>query len=187
MLKYIFLAMSMFLFDSDVEEKLVVKSRVDLIEFNHKYHRSEEDGKTKKMFMQVIFWEYRNSLLLPEYKEGVKTGNWHRGSGFVVVDYITVYNLSYAVPVKKAGVAYDNGGCQVYYYDTDSRCYRIVSSKNFRTTHTLYDPEIKNQDIVVTDKRTELVKPRRYKGVKKQLPQEVLDLIDMEINIREQP
>ena len=108
MLKYIFLAMSMFLFDSDVEERLDVKSRVDLKEFNHKYNQCEEDGKTKKRFMQVIFWEYRNNLLLPEYKEGVKTGNWYQGSGFVVVDYITVYNLSYAVPVKRASIAYDN-------------------------------------------------------------------------------
>ena len=101
-MKFLILLLMMLPLDKGVKEKVVVVDYVDLVEVNHKYYESNSPPEIKRQFIQVIFWEYRNSLLLPEYKEGVKTGNWHRGSGFVVVDYITVYNLSYAVPVKKA-------------------------------------------------------------------------------------
>ena len=68
MCKVLLLLLLSFL-DSGTEEKLVVTDYVDLIEINHKFHHNEDDGKIKRMFMQYIFWEYRDNVLLPEYKE----------------------------------------------------------------------------------------------------------------------
>jgi hypothetical protein len=181
MCKVLLLLLLSFL-DSGTEEKLVVTDYVDLIEINHKFHHNEDDDKIKRMFMQYIFWEYRDNVLLPEYKEGKKTGYWKQGSEYIVIDYLTVENMTYGIPVKKAVVSFLNGICEVHYYDTQDRCYRIVKSKNWRTTYTLYDPEVKNKDIVENDSRNQLTKPDRYVIVK-DIPPEIEELLDMEVEV----
>ena len=93
-------------FGSGVEEKLVVVDHVDLIEVNHKYYHSYEKdiGEVKKQFIQVIFWEYRKNVLLPEIKDGEQTGNWYQGSDYVVIDYFTFNNHNYGLN-KVNGIA----------------------------------------------------------------------------------
>ena len=181
MCKVLLLLLLSFL-DSGTEEKLVVTDYVDLIEINHKLDQNKDDGKIKRMFVQYIFWEYRDNVLLPEYKEGKKTEYWKQGSGYIVIDYIVVENFTYSVPVKKAVVSFLNGICEVHYYDTQDKCSRIVKSKNWRTTHTFYDPEEKNTDIVETDSRKALTKPDRYVIVK-DIPPELEELLDMEVEV----
>lgn len=169
--------------DGGTAERLVVTDYVDLIEINYKFHKNEEDGTVKRMFKQYIFWEYRDHVLLPEYKESKKTGYWKQGSDYIVIDYIVVENVSSGVPVKKAVISFLNGVCEVHYYDSQDRCHRIVKAKNWRTTYTLYDPEVKNTNIVETDSRKGLTKPDRYVIVK-EIPKEIENLLDMVIEIK---
>ena len=70
MLKAFLLLLLSFL-DSGTAEKLVVVDYVDMVEVNHKYFESDQSVTgIKKQFIQIIFWEYRKNVLLPETKEG---------------------------------------------------------------------------------------------------------------------
>ena len=183
-MKSLILLLCMF-FDSGVEEKLVVVDHVDLIEVNHKYYHSYEKDipQIKKQFIQVIFWEYRNNVLLPETKNGERTGSWYQGSDYVVIDYYTLLNDNYGL-MKTTGISpyLYKGKWHTHYYDSDDRCHRVVVAKQMRITHTLYDPEQLNTRIVRNDLRKELTKPDRYVRIKK-IPQEIIDLIDRPVEV----
>ena len=101
-----FLALLLFLlpFDSGIKEKTVVVDYVDMVEINHKYFADSDSGEIKKQFTQIIFWEYRKNVLLPEIKDGELTGNWYQGSDYVVIDYFTLHNNNYGLN-KTSGVA----------------------------------------------------------------------------------
>ena len=184
-MKSLILLLCMF-FDSGVEEKLVVVDHVDLIEVNHKYFESEQSVTgIKKQLIQVIFWEYRKNVLLPETKNGERTGNWYQGSDYVVMDYFVLLNDNYGLN-KTTGIRpyLYKGKWHTHYYDSDDRCYRTVVAKQIRITHTLYDPEVLNAEIVKIDSRTELTKPDRYVRIKK-VPQEIIDLIDRPVEVKD--
>ena len=83
-MKSLILLLCMF-FDSGVEEKTVVVDYVDMVEINHKYFADSDSGEVKKQFTQVIFWEYRKNVLLPEIKDGELTGNWYQGSDLSLI------------------------------------------------------------------------------------------------------
>ena len=85
MIKTLLLLLCSF-FDAGTQEKLVVVDYVDMVEVNHKYFEDSDSKEIKKQFVQVIFWEYRKNVLLPEVKEGERTGNWCQGSAHVVID-----------------------------------------------------------------------------------------------------
>ena len=135
-MKSLILLLCMF-FGSGVEEKLVVVDHVDLIEVNHKYYHSYEKDipQVKKQFIQVIFWEYRKNVLLPETKNGEQTGNWYQGSDYVVVDYYTLLNDNYGLN-KSTGVSpyLYNGKWHTHYYDRSDKCHRVVVGKQMRIT-----------------------------------------------------
>ena len=183
-MKSLILLLCMF-FDSGVEEKLVVVDHVDLIEVNHKYFQSEESPTgVKKQFIQVIFWEYRKNVLLPETKDGKRTGSWYQGSDYVVRDYFTLLNDNYGLNKTNGMSPYlYKGKWYTHYYDEQDKCHRIVISKYIRTTHTLYDPEVLNGKIVQIDSRKELTKPDRYVRIK-EIPQEIVDLIDRPVEVK---
>ena len=184
-MKSLILLLCMF-FDSGVEEKLVVVDHVDLIEVNHKYFESNQSVTgLKKQFIQIIFWEYRKNVLLPEIKDGERTGNWYQGSDYVVRDYFTLLNNNYGLN-KTSGVApylYE-GKWYTHYYDSDVSCYRIVIAKQIRITRTLYDPEVLNAEIVRNDLRKELTRPDRYVRIK-EIPQEIINLIDRPVEVKD--
>ena len=69
------------------------------------------------------------------------------------------------------------------FFDDDDNCTRIIEAKQFRETKTKYDPEALNSTILEEDRRRELVKPRRVKKEKIQLPKEIEALLDMEIEL----
>ena len=175
-------------FDSGVEEKLVVVDHVDLIEVNHKYYHSHEKDipQIKKQYIQVIFWEYRKNVLLPETKNGDRTGNWYQGSDYVVIDYFTLLNDNYGL-IKANGVSpyFYRGKWHTHFYDSSASCHRIVVAKQIKTTHTLYDPEQLNTKIVKDDSRKELTKPDRNVRIKK-IPQEIVDLIDQPVEVNQE-
>ena len=183
-MKSLILLLCMF-FDSGVEEKLVVVDHVDLVEVNHKYFESDEsETGLKKQFIQVIFWEYRKNVLLPEYKDGKKTGYWKQGSDYVVIDYFTLLNQNYGLNKTHGMAPYlYKGKWHTHYYDEQDKCHRIVIAKQIRLTHTIYDPEVTNTKIVKIDSRKELTKPDRYVRIK-EIPQEIVDLIDRPVEVK---
>ena len=172
------------LFDSGVEEKLVVVDHVDMVEVNHKYFTDSDTGEVKKQFVQVIFWEYRKNVLLPEIKDGELTGNWYQGSDYVVIDYFTFNNQNYGLN-KVNGIApylYRNKW-YTHYYDQSDKCERIVVAKQIKKTSSFTDPEVLNARIVQTSSRKELTKPDRYVIVKK-IPKEIEDILDRVIEVK---
>ncbi len=185
MIKTLLLLLFSFL-DAGTQEKLVVVDHVDMIEVNHKYYESHQQDipELKKQFIQIIFWEYRKNVLLPEYKNGNKTGYWKQGSDYVVMDYFTLYNDNYGLTKKNGIHPYlYKGRWHTHYYDEQDKCYRIIVAKQIKITHTLYDPEHINTRIVETDSRKELTKPDRHVIVK-DIPKEIEDLLDMVIEIK---
>ena len=182
-----FLALLLFLlpFDSGIKEKTVVVDYVDMVEINRKYFADSDSGEIKKQFTQVIFWEYRKNVLLPETKNGERTGNWYQGSDYVVIDYFTLLNDNYGL-IKTTGVSpyLYKGKWHTHFYDSGSKCHRIVVAKQMRITYTLYDPEQLNTRIVKTDSRKELTKPDRHVRIKK-IPQEIVDLIDRPVEVKD--
>jgi hypothetical protein len=172
--------------DAGTQEKLVVVDYVDMIEVNHKYYESHqlEVPELKKQFIQIIFWEYRKNVLLPEYKNGERTGYWRQGSDYVVMDYFTLYNDNYGTTKKNGIYPYlYKGKWHTHYYDEGDKCYRIIVAKQIKITHTLYDPEVLNSRIVETGSRKELTKPDRYVIVTK-IPEEIEEILDRVIEVK---
>lgn len=185
MLKAFLLLLLSFL-DSGTAEKLVVVDYVDMVEVNHKYFQSTttEPQQIKKQFIQIIFWEYRKNVLLPEYSYSKQTGYWKQGSDYVVRDYFTLYNDNYGLSKKNGMAPYlYQGKWHTHYYDKENNCHRIIIAKQIKITHTLFDPEYINTKIVEDSSRKELTKPDRYVIVK-EIPQEIEDLLDMVIEVK---
>ena len=183
MCKVLLLLLLSFL-DSGTEEKLVVVDHVDMVEVNHKYFTDSDTGEVKKQFVQVIFWEYRKNVLLPEIKDGELTGNWYQGSDYVVIDYFTFNNQNYGLN-KVNGIApylYRNKW-NTHYYAQSDKCERIIVAKQIKKTSSFTDPEVLNARIVQTSSRKELTKPDRYVIVKK-IPKEIEDILDRVIEVK---
>ena len=183
MCKVLLLLLLSFL-DAGTAEKLVVVDYVDMVEVNHKYFTDSDTGEVKKQFVQVIFWEYRKNVLLPEIKDGELTGNWYQGSDYVVIDYFTFNNQNYGLN-KVNGIApylYRNKW-YTHYYDQSDKCERIVVAKQIKKTSSFTDPEVLNARIVQTSSRKELTKPDRYVRIKK-IPKEIEDLLDKVIEVK---
>ena len=183
MCKVLLLLLLSFL-DAGTAEKLVVVDYVDMVEVNHKYFTDSDTGEVKKQFVQVIFWEYRKNVLLPEIKDGELTGNWYQGSDYVVIDYFTFNNQNYGLN-KVNGIApylYRNKW-YTHYYDQSDKCERIIVAKQIKKTSSFTDPEVLNARIVQTSSRKELTKPDRYVIVKK-IPKEIEDILDRVIEVK---
>ena len=179
-MKFLALLLMLLPIDNGVKEKVVVVDHVDLIEVNHKYYESNSPPEIKRQFIQVIFWEYRKNVLLPEMKEGKQTGNWYQGSDYIVVDYFTLDNRNYGLD-KINGMApyFYRGKWYTHYYDSENRCERIVIAKQIKITRTLYDPEHINTKIVETASRKELTRPDRSARMKR-IPKEIEELLDID-------
>ena len=182
----VFLLLLLSFLDAGTAEKLVVVDHVDMVEVNHKYFTDSDTGEVKKQFVQVIFWEYRKNVLLPEIKDGELTGNWYQGSDYVVIDYFTFNNQNYGLN-KINGIApyLYRDRWYTHYYDQSDKCERVVISKQIKRTQTMYDPEVLNARIVQTSSRKELTKPDRNSKIRK-IPKEIERLLDMNIEIRGQ-
>ena len=183
MCKVLLLLLLSFL-DAGTAEKLVVVDYVDMVEVNHKYFTDSDTGEVKKQFVQVIFWEYRKNVLLPEIKDGELTGNWYQGSDYVVIDYFTFNNQNYGLN-KVNGIApyLYRDKWYTHYYDQSDKCERIVVAKQIKKTSSFTDPEVLNARIVQTSSRKELTKPDRYVRIKK-IPKEIEDLLDKVIEVK---
>ena len=185
MIKTLLLLLCSF-FDAGTQEKLVVVDYVDMVEVNHKYFEDSDSKEIKKQFVQVIFWEYRKNVLLPEVKEGERTGNWYQGSDYVVIDYFTFNNQNYGLNKINGITPYlYRDKWYTHYYDQSDKCERIVVAKQIKKTSSFTDPEVLNARIVQTSSRKELTKPDRNSKIRK-IPKEIERLLDMNIEIRGQ-
>ena len=185
-MKFLALLLMLLSVDKSVKEKIVVVDHVDLVEVNHKYFESDatDPPQIKKQFVQIIFWEYRKNVLLPEKKNGENTGNWYQGSDYVVVDYFTLHNDNYGIE-KINGMApyFYKNRWYTHYYDKSDSCERIVVAKQIKVTRTLYDPEHLNTIILDDSSRKELTKPDRNSKIRK-IPKEIERLLDMDIEVK---
>ena len=180
----VFLLLLLSFLDAGTAEKLVVVDHVDMVEVNHKYFTDSDTGEVKKQFVQVIFWEYRKNVLLPEIKDGELTGNWYQGSDYVVIDYFTFNNQNYGLNKINGITPYlYRDKWYTHYYDQSDKCERIVVAKQIKKTSSFTDPEVLNARIVQTSSRKELTKPDRYVRIKK-IPKEIEDLLDKVIEVK---
>jgi hypothetical protein len=167
------------LLDSTPKDNIIIKDSSDVVEINHVYSKNE-NGAISQRLVQVIWWNWKSPILVPERDEtGKTTGNLYRGSGFVVMDFrVTIY--PYALPEFKKNITPRRFGKKwvCVFYDKQTNCFREVTSKWFLTTHTLYDREINNQIIIESSSRKRLTKPDRYDRIRR-ISQEVEDLLDI--------
>lgn len=186
MIKSLIIMVMMLFLDADNAERLVIKESVDMVEKNHVYHKND-DGTWSPSFIQVIWWEYRQNILLPELDPLTRerTGEWRLGSGYVVVDYEVYRHYTYNRDRDDQVMSpfLHNGKWVTIFFDDDDNCTRIIEAKQFRETKTKYDAEALNSEILEEDRRRELIKPRRVKKEKIQLPKEIEALLDMEIEL----
>jgi hypothetical protein len=115
--------------DSNPLNDTVITDTSSFVEINHVY-REDVDGEISKRMTQVIWWEWKDKLLLPEKnKVGKYTGNWYRGSGFVVKDYrVTVSHSSRPQVVRKITPTRSGDKWVCLFWDKDSQCIRKVTS-----------------------------------------------------------
>lgn len=164
--------------DSTPKDNIVIKDTSDIVEINHVYEENE-NGAISQRLVQVIWWNWKSPLLVPERDNtGKTTGNLYRGSGFVVMDFRVIV-ASYAPPESKKNIIPRRFGKKwiCVFYDKQNECIREVTSKSFIVTHTLHDREISNQTIIQNSLRKKLTKPDRYDRIIS-INQEVEDLMD---------
>jgi len=161
MLNCLLLSLACFISDNPTDN-ITIKDTSAYVEINHIY-RHNFKGEIEKRMVQIIWWEWRNQLLLPEKDEvGKYTGNWFRGSGFVVKDYRVTISISSRpntvrqITPKRSG---DKWVC--LFYDKDSQCIGKVVPGWIRETHTLHDREVEDRDFFSMNSRTKLSPPRK--------------------------
>ena len=132
-----------------------VKDSCAYVEINHVYNIDDEAGKATLRMVQYIWWEWKNHLLLPEKgTNGKNTGDWVLSSGFVVREYLVTYSGS-SRPEGVASVSRikRNGKHVCIFWDRQDKIVREVKCGWTTETHTTYDVEIENRDILRTDFR----------------------------------
>jgi hypothetical protein len=142
---------SIALVSSGKPERLVLYDFCDHLEINHVYKVNAETGETK----------WRKHILIPvlDFHTKQKTGLSKRGSGFAVREYVVVKNNHLAQPkIIHTSLSRTKDGWLCVYQDFISGKMRHVSFKWIITTHTLYDSELNNRDIVALEHRNKFTK-----------------------------
>tara|TARA_R110000824_G_scaffold98754_1_gene235443 strand:- start:158 stop:667 length:510 start_codon:yes stop_codon:yes gene_type:complete len=144
------------LISSDNPERLVIYDSCDYLEINNVYKINDETGEIKPRMVQYVWWEWRDSILTPvlDLNTRQRTGLSRRSSGFVVRDYLVVENNHLEKPrIIKTSISKTKKGWTCIYHDFTSDIMRHVSFKWIITTHTLYDSELNNREIITLEDR----------------------------------
>lgn len=139
-------------------QNAVRKDTSDFVEINHVYRYDEGDKVYKKRMVQIIWWDWKDYVLLPvKDRLGRETGDWRPSGCFVVKDYRVVWSESSRPQQTLTIVPRRNGARWVcIFYDKDHRVFREVTSGWMRETHTTNDPEIEDRQIFAKENRREL-------------------------------
>jgi hypothetical protein len=147
---------SIALVSSGRPERLVVYDFCDYLEINNIYKTDDTTGETKLRMVQYVWWEWRDSILVPvlDFHTKQKTGLSKRGSGFAVREYVVVKNNYLTQPkIIHTSLSRTKDGWICIYYDFTYDRIRHVSFKWIVTTHTFYDSELNNRDIISLEDR----------------------------------
>jgi len=132
----------------------------DYVEINHVYYFNEV-GEHELRMIQYIWWEWRDRVLLPVLDPVNKkqTGNWKQGSAFIVREYLVVYSGNSRPNGINSVLLSKNGNKWVcVFYKKEDKIIRTVICNWLIKTHTSYDVEIKNRDIVRISDRNKFQK-----------------------------
>ena len=145
----------------DYKNKIIINDSCDYLEINHVYKIDDETGKSKLRLVQYVWWEWRDSILVPVLDPDTrqKTGLIKQSSGFVVREYVVVKN-NYLKPsrIVHSILSKTKRGWTCIYEDFTHDVIRHISFKWMITTHTLYDSELNNRDIIPMQNRNKFIK-----------------------------
>ena len=149
------------LFASNDKQRIVFSDSCDYVEINNVYNTNEETREHTLRMTQYIWWEWRDRILLPVLDPITKqeTGDWKSGSDFVVREFLVIFSNS-SSPNNTNGVLLDKRKDHwiCIFWDKNDKVMRKVRCKWLATTHTTYDVEIKNRDIVKQERRNHFQK-----------------------------
>ena len=152
---------SIALVSSGTPERFVTYDSCDYLEINNVYKTDDTTGETKLRLVQYVWWEWRDSILIPVLNPYTKkeTGLSKQSSGFVVRDYVVVEN-KYIKPSRiiYTVLAKTKRGWVCIYQDPTHNATRHISFKWIVTTHTFYDSELNNRDIVSLEDRNRFIR-----------------------------
>jgi hypothetical protein len=136
---------------SPLREKGITRDVSDFVEVNHVYRYDEIDRIYIKRLIQVIWWEWKNHIL-------VKDSNGYRNvSGFVVKDYRVTWSYSSRPQqIKSIVPTLEKGKWVCLFYDKGSQKIREIKSNWKRESHTDFDVELVNRNIVPLSERSRL-------------------------------
>jgi len=128
-----------------------IRDSSDFVEINHVYRHNSLTNEYEKSFTQIIWWEWRDYVL-------VRTPSGHtRTSDFVVKDYrVTWSSSSRPRGVVSIRPKLLNGKWVCIFYDKNIGIAREIVSNWKTETHTSFDVEVKNRDIVSEEYRNKL-------------------------------
>ena len=145
----------------DYKNKIIINDSCDYLEINHVYKIDDETGKPKLRLVQYVWWEWRDSILVPVLDPDTKqkTGLIKQGSGFVVREYVVIKN-NYLKPsqIVHSILSKTKRGWICIYEDFTHDVIRHISFKWIVTTHTFYDSELNNRDIIPIQNRNKFIK-----------------------------
>ena len=147
---------SIALVSSGTPERFVTYDSCDYLEINNVYKTDDTTGETKLRMVQYVWWEWRDSILIPVLDPDTrqKTGLSKQGSGFVVRDYVVVKNNNLKQPrIIHTTLAKTKRGWVCIYQDFTCDTIRHISFKWIITTHTLYDSELNNRETISLENR----------------------------------
>lgn len=154
-------AASIALVSSGKPERLVTYDFCDYLEINNIYKTDDTTGETSLRMVQYVWWEWRDSILAPvlDLDTRQKTGLSKQSSGFVVRDYVVVRNNHLKHPqIIHAALSRTKRGWVCIYQDFTHNTIRHVSCKWIVTTHTFYDSELNNRDIISLEDRNRFIR-----------------------------
>tara|TARA_R110000824_G_scaffold236578_1_gene425262 strand:- start:1329 stop:1814 length:486 start_codon:yes stop_codon:yes gene_type:complete len=150
-------------FASDPSGELIISETSDYVEINHVYREDLAEQEYKKRMIQVIWWEWKNSVLLPVKDSlGKETGHWRRSGCFIVRDFRVIWSES-SSPQQTLSIAPRREGKDYIclFYDKDNGVIRRIRSGWLIITHTINDREIDNRQVIRVENRNKLINPQK--------------------------
>tara|TARA_Y100000296_G_scaffold54144_1_gene62041 strand:- start:1572 stop:2030 length:459 start_codon:yes stop_codon:yes gene_type:complete len=138
---------------SPLREKGIIRDVSAFVEVNHVYRYDETDGIYVKRLVQVIWWEWKNHIVIED------AGDYRSESGFVVKDYRVTWSYSSRPQQTKTIVPrLEKGKWVCLFYDKGSQKIREVKSNWKKESHTSFDVEVVNRNVLHLNERSRLKK-----------------------------